>query len=59
MGVIYIMLIVSLLIALIFLGLYLWASKTGQFDDDYTPSVRMLFEDKMIKTEDKNGNTKV
>jgi len=24
---------------------FLWATKNGQFDDDYTPSVRMLFED--------------
>lgn len=35
----------SLLVALTFLGLYLWAVRTGQFDDKYTPSVRMLFDD--------------
>ena len=37
---------VSLSIALLFLGLFLWNMKSGQYDDTYTPSVRMLFEDK-------------
>ena len=34
---------------LCFLGLFLWASKSGQFDDDYTPSVRILFDDEVKK----------
>ena len=33
----------------------LWGVKTGQFDDVYTPSVRMLFEDEFIK-DNKNIN---
>lgn len=45
MGMIYIMLIVSLVIALFFLISFFWATKSGQFDDDYTPSVRILFDD--------------
>ena len=36
---------VSLTVALGFLLAFLWASSSGQYDDDYTPSVRMLFED--------------
>ena len=43
----------SLLVALIFLVAYLWAVKSGQFDDKYTPSVRILFED---KNKDKSQN---
>lgn len=35
----------SLLVALIFLGLYLWAVRSGQYDDKVTPSIRMLFDD--------------
>jgi cbb3-type cytochrome oxidase maturation protein len=35
----------SILVALGFLVAFLWSTKSGQFDDDYTPSVRMLFED--------------
>lgn len=45
MGMIYIMLIVSLCLAVFFLGIFLWAAKNGQYDDDYSPSVRILFED--------------
>ena len=45
MGVIFLLIGVSIFIALLFLLFFLWASKTGQFDDDYTPSVRMLFDD--------------
>lgn len=35
----------SLLVALGFLGAYLWAVKSGQYDDKYTPSVRILFDE--------------
>lgn len=53
------MLVVSLLIALLFLGLFLWASKSGQFDDDYTPSVRILFDDEIKNIDHTHGSTKV
>ena len=62
MGIIYIMLIVSLVVALFFLGSFLWAIKTGQYEDDYTPSVRILFEDELISNNQnttQNGNTKI
>lgn len=35
----------SILLALIFLAAFFWASKTGQHDDTYTPAVRILFDD--------------
>ncbi|MPR32525.1 cbb3-type cytochrome oxidase assembly protein CcoS [Salmonirosea aquatica] len=35
----------SLLAALGFLGAFVWSVRGGQFDDDYTPSVRILFDD--------------
>lgn len=41
--------IISLVLALGFLGAFIWAMKSGQYDDDYTPSVRILFEDKNDK----------
>ncbi len=50
------MLIVSLGIALFFLISFLWAIKNGQYDDDYTPSVRMLFDDELINNQNKNKN---
>lgn len=45
MSVIFILIACSLLLAVSFLLAYVWASRSGQFEDDYTPSVRMLFED--------------
>lgn len=56
MGVIYIMLIVSLFVALFFLISFFWATKTGQFDDDYTPSVRILFDDEPEKELNKESD---
>ncbi|PSK90443.1 cbb3-type cytochrome oxidase assembly protein CcoS [Taibaiella chishuiensis] len=35
----------SLLVALFFLGAYLWSVCSGQFDDDYAPAHRIFFED--------------
>jgi cbb3-type cytochrome oxidase maturation protein len=40
---------ISLMVALIFLGAFLWSLKSGQYDDTYGPSVRMLFDDKKKK----------
>ncbi|MEM9338995.1 MAG: cbb3-type cytochrome oxidase assembly protein CcoS [Bacteroidota bacterium] len=45
MSVIFILIACSLLLAGSFLTAFLWASGAGQFDDDYTPSVRMLMDD--------------
>jgi len=36
---------VSLTLALAFLAAFIWAVKSGQFEDVYTPSLRMLVED--------------
>ena len=38
------LILVSLLLAAGFLIAYLRAARDGQFDDDYTPAVRMLFD---------------
>jgi cbb3-type cytochrome oxidase maturation protein len=45
MSVIVVLIGVSVLVAIGFLGAFLWAVKSGQYDDRYTPSVRMLFDD--------------
>ncbi|MBX7202211.1 MAG: cbb3-type cytochrome oxidase assembly protein CcoS [Bacteroidia bacterium] len=45
MSALYILIGISLCVALVFLGAFLWAVRKGQFDDDYTPSVRILFEE--------------
>jgi cbb3-type cytochrome oxidase maturation protein len=51
-SVIFILIAVSLLVALGFLGLFLWSIWAGQYDDEYTPSVRMLFDDEVNVIED-------
>ena len=50
------MIIVSVLMAAGFLIAFIWATKSGQFDDDYTPSVRILFEDKSNQNTIKKNN---
>lgn len=60
MGIIYVMLVVSLLIALFFLISFIWAVKNNQFEDDYSPSVRILFEDESNETkEEEDGSREV
>ena len=55
MSVIFILIGCSLLLASSFLVAFLWASKAGQFEDDYTPSVRMLFNDGTITKPQSNS----
>ena len=43
---------ISLAIALIFLGAFIWNVKSGQYDDTYGPSVRMLYDDKKDSHQD-------
>lgn len=49
MSVIYILLTISIIVAIGFFIAFIVAVKSGQFDDSYTPSVRMLFDDELIK----------
>lgn len=59
MSIIIILIIISLLVALSFLIAFLWAVKTGQYEDRYTPSVRVLFdEEKEMKANTENLKNK-
>ena len=49
MNIIFLLIGVSLVMALGFLAAFIWTVKSGQMEDDYTPSVRMLFDDAIIK----------
>jgi cbb3-type cytochrome oxidase maturation protein len=42
MTAIYLLIAVSFLVAVAFLGAFIWSIRSGQYDDDYAPSVRML-----------------
>lgn len=49
MSVIYMLLAISILIAIFFFVVFIISVRKGQYDDSYTPSVRMLFEDELVE----------
>jgi cbb3-type cytochrome oxidase maturation protein len=55
MSVIIVLILVSFGMALCFLAAFIWAVSNNQYEDTFTPSVRILSEDKQtvceIKTE--------
>jgi cbb3-type cytochrome oxidase maturation protein len=53
MSIMIILIGISLLLAIGFLTAFIWSVKSGQLDDDYTPSVRILFDDFEKKEEQK------
>ena len=57
MSVIILLIIFSVIVATAFLAAFIWAVKSGQYDDTKSPSVRMLFDDDAKKTEKKTNNT--
>lgn len=57
MSVIYILISISIIVAIGFLLAFVNAVFKGQYDDDYTPSVRMLFDDELVKKKDRANKT--
>lgn len=49
MSIIFLLLSVSVCVAIVFFVAFIVSVKRGQYDDTYTPSVRMLFEDELVK----------
>ena len=45
MTVVYVLLPLALLLAVGFVGMFVWATRDGQFDDVRTPQLRVLFDD--------------
>jgi cbb3-type cytochrome oxidase maturation protein len=56
MSVIIVLIGVSILVASGFLIAFLWAARSGQYDDDISPSVRILYDNEDIKPEQTNTN---
>jgi cbb3-type cytochrome oxidase maturation protein len=54
MSVILVLVTLSMIVAGSFLGAFIWAVKSGQYEDTYSPSVRMLFEDKKEESSSKH-----
>ena len=57
MKIMLLLILLSLAIAAGFLLVYLWAARNGQFDDEYTPSIRMLFDEPLSGTSEPNADT--
>jgi cbb3-type cytochrome oxidase maturation protein len=60
MSVVVVLIGFSILVAAGFLLAFLWAVRTGQYDDDVSPSVRILFDKdpdiEIDKSEESNAN---
>lgn len=54
MDVLYFLIGCSVFIALIFLGAFFWANKTGQHEDTQTPAIRILFDDELTSPEEED-----
>lgn len=54
MSIVYLLLPASLFLGGGALGLFIWALKSGQFDDLQTPAYRILFEDDDAPTDPKH-----
>ncbi|MCK6619528.1 MAG: cbb3-type cytochrome oxidase assembly protein CcoS [Calditrichaceae bacterium] len=57
MSVMFILIGASLIVAIGFLIAFLWAVKNGQYDDKYTPSVRMLIDDSTADSSKSQDNS--
>lgn len=57
MSVIFLLIIISVSVASVFLVGFIWAVKNGQYEDDYSPSVRMLFDDEHMPAQKGDAKT--
>ena len=54
MEVVYITIGVSIIVAVFFFIIFIKSVKSGQYEDTYTPSVRMLFDDELVQEKKEN-----
>ncbi|RKR14225.1 cbb3-type cytochrome oxidase maturation protein [Maribacter vaceletii] len=59
MSVIYVLLTISIIVAILFFVAFIISVKNGQYEDSYTPSVRMLFEDELVVKTTKEKTPKI
>ncbi|MBL7781671.1 MAG: cbb3-type cytochrome oxidase assembly protein CcoS [Saprospiraceae bacterium] len=57
MKIMLLLILFSLALAAGFLLIYLWAARNGQFDDEYTPAVRILFDEPLSGTSENKEAT--
>lgn len=59
MSVIFLLIPLSIVIAACFFAAFIWAVRSGQYEDTCTPSMRLLTEEKTISTTDAHGCTRI
>ncbi len=52
MTIIILLVVFSMVVAGGFLGAFLWAVRSGQYEDTYSPAIRILFEDQVRDQKD-------
>lgn len=50
MSVLFVLVPLAILLVAIFVGAYVWSSRTGQFDDLTTPAMRAVHDDERTTT---------
>lgn len=58
MSVIYILISISIAIAIVFFAAFIIAVRNGQFDDNHTPAIRILFDSESKKKKQTNTITR-
>ncbi|TXF76155.1 cbb3-type cytochrome oxidase assembly protein CcoS [Chryseobacterium sp.] len=58
MDILYLMILCSVSLAVVFLIIFIVNAKKGQFDDDESPAVRILLDSEIIKEESEKEKTK-
>jgi cbb3-type cytochrome oxidase maturation protein len=56
MSVVFILVFVAIIMAGAFLVSFIWAVKSGQYEDTYTPSIRILFDELPMKEADSHSD---
>ena len=59
MSVVFVLVFAAIIMASLFLFAFIWSVKNGQYEDTYTPSVRILFDDTEIKKEEEEEEEEV
>ncbi|MDC7997464.1 cbb3-type cytochrome oxidase assembly protein CcoS [Gilvibacter sediminis] len=59
MSIIFLLLSVSICVAIVFFVAFIVSVKRGQYDDTYTPAVRMLFEDELVQEASETSATTI
>jgi cbb3-type cytochrome oxidase maturation protein len=57
MTIIFFLIAASTIVAVIFLAAFVWAMRTGQYDDDHSPAVRILGDTPLKATITKSTST--